>query len=132
MGYIFNRLGRPEETIKLLGNMEYLRTSPITAGWLLSELGWAYHLTGRYEEAVTTLKQGLAHKPVAMTTFDTHLYLAATYTALGREEDARAEAADVLKISPGFSVEVWGKRSPYKDQALLQRFMAALREAGLR
>ena len=50
---------------------------------------------------------------------------------LGQEEDARAEAEEILKLAPNFSVEVWGQRSLTKDQAQIERDMAALRKAGL-
>jgi len=51
---------------------------------------------------------------------------------LGQEEDARAEAEEILKFVPNFSVEVWGQRNPYKDQVQIERGMAALRIAGLK
>jgi hypothetical protein len=51
---------------------------------------------------------------------------------LGREEESRAEAAEVLKLSPNFSVDVYGERIPYKDPAQAERDMAALRKAGLK
>ena len=58
--------------------------------------------------------------------------LAILYVELGQEEDARSEAAEVLKLVPNFSVEVWGQREPNKDQAQTERAMAALRKAGLK
>jgi adenylate cyclase len=51
---------------------------------------------------------------------------------LGRLEEARAEAAEVLKISPNFSLEKWRQITPYKDQAEIERMLAALRRAGLK
>jgi hypothetical protein len=61
-----------------------------------------------------------------------HQGLAVIYSELGREEEARAEAAEVLKISPKYSLEVLRQQSPYKDQAVLERELAALRKAGLK
>ncbi len=60
-----------------------------------------------------------------------HLHLAAAHSALGREEEAWAEAADVLKINPQFSLEGVRQRWPYKDPADLERFIDHLRKAGL-
>ena len=60
-----------------------------------------------------------------------HLYLAAGYGELGREEEARAEAAEVLKISPQFSLEGARQRTPYKDPVDLERLIDQLRKAGL-
>ena len=62
----------------------------------------------------------------------THLCLAVIYSELGREEEARAEAAEVLRLSPNFSVEGWRHRLPFKDPAETERFLAALRKAGLK
>jgi hypothetical protein len=50
---------------------------------------------------------------------------------LGREEEARAEAAEVLRISPNFSVEESRQRSTYPNKAEAERFDANLRKAGL-
>ena len=58
-------------------------------------------------------------------------YLASIYSELGREEEARAEAAEILRVAPNFSLEVWRQRAPYKDPAVLERDLAALRKAGL-
>ena len=61
-----------------------------------------------------------------------HAILAAIYSELGREEEARAEAAEVLQISPNFSLEVLRQRLPYKDPADLERFLDGLRKARLK
>ena len=46
----------------------------------------------------------------------------------GREVDARAEAAAVLRIDPKFSLEEYSKRYQSENKKL---FFEALREAGL-
>jgi adenylate cyclase len=60
-----------------------------------------------------------------------HVELAACYVELGREEEARAEAAEVLRLAPHVSVEVFKQSLPYKESADLERFVAGLRKAGL-
>jgi adenylate cyclase len=57
--------------------------------------------------------------------------LAATYAQLGRLEDARRAAAELLKLNPEFSIERYGSRAPYRDKALLARYVEGLRLAGL-
>lgn len=111
---------------------EYLRTVSSGTAFLLFELGWAYHLTGQHEKAVETQELGFNHRPEFAMGFEAHLQLAVSYIELDREEEARAEAAKVLRMSLNFSLEVWGKRVPYQDQALTERCMDALRKAGLR
>ena len=61
-----------------------------------------------------------------------HLTLAAVYSELGREVEARAEGAEVLRINPQFSLEVHRQREPIKDPVVLERHLAALRKAGLK
>jgi len=92
-------------------------------------LDYAYRVTGRYKEAVKTLKSVLSRNP---NDYGAHLNLAAAYSELGREEEARAEAAEVLRINPNFSVEVYGRITSQRDQAITERTLAALRKAGLK
>jgi adenylate cyclase len=54
------------------------------------------------------------------------------YSELGKEMEARAEAAEVLRINPKFSLEVHKQRVPIKDPVVLERHIAALRKAGLK
>jgi hypothetical protein len=63
--------------------------------------------------------------------FLAHLDLSAIYMELGREEEARAHAAEVLKINPKFSLESLRKRSLFKDPAHSERFLSAMSKAGL-
>ncbi len=61
-----------------------------------------------------------------------HLTLAAVYSELGQDAEARAEAAEVLRLNPKFSLEVHKQRAPIKDPVMLERHIAALRKAGLK
>jgi tetratricopeptide (TPR) repeat protein len=61
-------------------------------------------LTGRYEEAIAAYKQVLSHKPSVGDKLGAHLSLAASYSELGRAEEARGEIAEVLHINPQFSL----------------------------
>jgi adenylate cyclase len=126
LGFALNFAGRPEETI---ANAEQaFRLSPRSFHYLLP-LGDAYSLTGRYEEAIATYKKVLTVMPHHLYA---HLGLAGIYSGLGREEEARAEAAEVLRINPNFSLEAVKQRAPYKDPAVLEGGLAALRKAGLK
>jgi adenylate cyclase len=62
----------------------------------------------------------------------THEILAVLYSELGREEEARAEVAEVLRISPNYSLEGVRQRLPFTDPAEARRYLAALRKAGLK
>jgi adenylate cyclase len=58
--------------------------------------------------------------------------LAVSYVRFGRDKEARAHAAEVMRINPNFSLETWRKTSFFKDPAHLERRLDALRKAGLK
>src|SRR5262249_49342184 len=92
-------------------------------------LGWAYLIARQYEEAIAALKRVLTYNPDFWVA---HGGLAVVYGELGREEEARAEGAEMLRIVPQFSVEKWKRLAPYKDPAVTERFATAMRKAGLK
>ncbi|MBI3800312.1 MAG: tetratricopeptide repeat protein, partial [Deltaproteobacteria bacterium] len=122
-----SRVGRPEEAVGMAE--QALRRKPWYADQHLNSVGAAYDFAGRPEEAIAPLRQYLSHYPNIL---GAHLTLAAVYSELGKEVEARAEAAEVLRINPRFSLEVDRQREPIKDPALLERHLAALRKAGLK
>jgi tetratricopeptide (TPR) repeat protein len=127
LGGIYTVAGRPEDGIGILE--KGIRLKPRLPAQHFATLGLAYYLTGRQEEALDALQKALTLTP---NWLPTHGYLAAIYGELGREEEARAEAAEVLRLSPNSSVEGWRQRLPFKDPAETERFVAALRKAGLK
>jgi hypothetical protein len=58
--------------------------------------------------------------------------LTVVYSELGQEAEVRAEAAEVLRLNPQFSLAVHKQRMPSKDPAVLERHLAALHKAGLK
>jgi tetratricopeptide (TPR) repeat protein len=122
-----SRVGRPEEAMGMVE--QALRRKTFATDWHLDSIGAAYDLAGRPEEAIAPLKQYLSHYPNIL---GAHLILAAVYSELGKEAEARAETAEVLRLNPQFSLEVHKQRVPIKDPVLLERHLAALRKAGLK
>jgi adenylate cyclase len=96
---------------------------------VLFRLGLTYGIMGRYEKAVSELKKALNIRP---DFWAIHLQLANNYIRLGREEEARTHAAEVLRIVPKFSLEGFAKTIPHKDQAYREQIIDALRKAGLK
>ena len=127
LGYILNFTGRPEEAIGLV--KKAMRLNPMYPAYYLWELGHAYYLMGRYEEAIETLKRVLDRNSDFMPA---HALLAASYSEIGREEEARAEAAEIKRLSPQISLEALIQRLPYKDQAVLERLFDSMLKAGLK
>jgi len=50
----------------------------------------------------------------------------------GREDEARTQAAELLRIDPKFSLERFAKTLTYKNQTEIDRYIGALRKAGLK
>ena len=86
-------------------------------------------MAGCYAEARVPLQRYLSRYPNML---HMHLMLAVVYSELGQAAEARAEAAEVLRLNPHFSLEVHKQRAPIKDPAVLERHIAALRKAGLK
>jgi adenylate cyclase len=128
LGTALSLSGRPQESIPML--QKSLRLSPIPIhSNVLAILANSYALLGRYEEAIDTYKKVL--KIYGPDHLMAHISLAITYAVMGRENEARAEGAEVLRIDPKFSWERWIKGLPY-DQSRKDRIADALRKAGLK
>ena len=126
LGMIFNAAGRPEEAIQVL--KKAMRLDPIPKSWYATNLGNAYRLTGAYEKAVAECKKAIQLQPDGMFS---HLYLALCYVELGRETDAHAEAAEVLRVNPQFSAKSFAQQYPLKDEASKKILIDAMHKAGL-
>ena len=127
LGHTLRFAGRHEEAIP-----EYkkaIRLNPMPPTNYLFGLGMAYSWTGQYEEAIKWCEKAVRQDP---DSFLTRLMMTQVYSLSGREEEARAEAAEVLRINPKFSVDKWEKASTVKKKTEKERSMAALRKAGLK
>ena len=127
LGKTLNYVGRRQEAIALL--KKAIRINPIPPNWYLFMLGQSYSFTGQYGEAIAMYKTVLQRNPDDLSAL---IGLAAVYSASGREEKARAAAAEVLRIEPKFSLERSAEESMYKNQADTERMIDSLRRAGLK
>jgi adenylate cyclase len=57
--------------------------------------------------------------------------LAASYSSLKRIKEARKAVEEILRIQPDFSLEYWANTLPFKNQEKLDKYINALRNAGL-
>jgi adenylate cyclase len=119
--------GRTEDALEAAA--QALRLKPEVVDGHLGNVGAAYAVAGRYEEARVSLQRYLSRYPNILPF---HLVLAAVYSELDQAVEARAEAAEVLRLNPNFSLEIHRQRVPIKDSAALERHLAALRKAGLK
>jgi len=118
--------GRCEESIP-----EYktaIRLNPIPPNNRLWSLGLSYAYTGQYEEAIKWCEKAVRQEPNDLLA---RMMMTVVYSLSGRNENARAEADEVLRIQPKFSLEKFEKKITYKREVDKERFLGALRKAGL-
>jgi adenylate cyclase len=118
-------VGRPQDAIEQMKRA--MRLNPLSSDLYEWFLGLAYYHAGQYEEAISTLKP-LLH----LGWYSVSLRLAASYAQLGRLDEAQAQAAEVLKIKPDFSIATFTKTQSYKNPTDLEHYLDGIRKAGLK
>jgi tetratricopeptide (TPR) repeat protein len=99
-----------------------IRLNPIPPGYYFWSIGLSYGQTGQYDEAITWCEKAVHMEPDSLLA---RIMMTAVYSWSGRDEEARAEAAEVLRIDPDFSLEKFAKKAG-------PRLVSALRKAGLK
>jgi len=118
--------GEPSKAVQLLENA--MRLNPFPPSWYFVTLGLTHRCLGHYEEAIRAFKKAIRKEP---TNLFAHTGLTAAYSLAGQEQEAIAQAQDVMRISPSFSLEYVAKRLPYKDHVETETVLNSLRKAGL-
>jgi adenylate cyclase len=122
-----NLAGEPARALEVLE--AGIRLDPFS--WVTAafcQMGLANYLLNRYKEAVRLCGESASRVPDLQTP---HLFLAAAYAQLGQLEEAKAEAAQVLRINPGFTIERHKRVWVHKDPKDLEHRLDGLRKAGL-
>ncbi len=127
LGKILTFAGRWEESIP-----EYeraIRLNPIPPNKYIYSLGLAHGWTGQYEEAITWCKKAIRQEPNSLLA---HMFMTAVYSYSARDEEARVEAAEILRIQPKFSLKKLEKKLTYKRESDREKLLGAFRKAGLK
>ena len=117
---------RSEEALPLV--QKAVRLNPLVPRYY-SHLGIAFRETGRFEEGISTIKKCLQIAPNDVLAY---IVLVSLYAYAGREDEARAAAAEIQRIDPKFSVEKFAKGSAWKEGPRRDRFLNSLRQAGVK
>ena len=123
-GAVLEKAGRYDLAVQELE--QAVRRDPMAGTWVLRPLGSAYSLTERHAEAISTLKRAIQKAP---KDYLSRLLMTRAYIFAGMQEEAEAEAAEVLRLNPKYSLENHAKRMTGKDK---ERSIEALRRAGLK
>jgi len=130
LGYYLHWMGRGEEAVKAIKKAQQLNPKYLNdkVPWILDFMGMACFTAGRYEESIAACKQVLDRfGPIDLR----EAFLTASYSELGRDDEAKAMAQQLLKRHPKFSVSSWNYVRNYKNLEDTERLLNALRKAGL-
>jgi adenylate cyclase len=119
--------GRSEEAIGF--HKKAMRLDPNYPFYVLFMLGNSYRESRRYDEAISAYQEAARRNP---EWWGPHEALATIYVELGREKEARAEVAEILRLNPRESLDWLRETLPFKNQAELDRFISGLQKAGLK
>jgi adenylate cyclase len=115
-------VGRTAEGVVRIAQAK--RLNPIYPDWYDWVLGIAAFNDGRYEDALAAFMRLDDHSNFLRAD------LVAAYVRLGRMEEARAVAAEMVRLQPNYRLATERLR-PFSDVRILQAFVADLRQAGL-
>jgi adenylate cyclase len=122
-------VGHGEQAIKHAEHA--LQLSPLDRSlfYYYTFLNLAHYGNGTYEQAVKWGRMSTNENPFYTAN---HKILAAALVGLGRLEEARAVAAQLMHLEPDFRIGVWGRtRLPFRDREISAKYMQHLRTAGL-
>jgi tetratricopeptide (TPR) repeat protein len=120
-GWALTQVGRAEEGVAWIRRA--MRLNPFHPSWYWNDLAIACYGASRFEEALEANKRGGDGRSW------TRARIAACYAQLGRMEEARAAAAEVLRLDPAFHLST--VKLAYKFPADRDRVLDGMRKAGL-
>jgi len=115
-----------ELAIKLAKRAFRLNPIPLPHYYII--LAMAYRNNGQHDNAIELSKKGLRGNPDQLSVYIT---LAISYWFLNQTEEAHKAVEQVLRIDPNFSLGYHAKTMPYKHQKTVDKYVEALRKAGL-
>ena len=127
LAQVFFSVGEPAKAISIA--KAQMRLDPFHPHFAPLMAGVAHYLLKEYHDAQHWLSEAIGRAPNHQYG---HAFLAATYAQLGRLEDAHAEAAEVLRLNPQYSIGRTQKRvSNLKRAEDMEHLVDGLRKAGL-
>jgi len=117
------RVGRVSEALAELD--EALRRDPFPPNWYWETRSVALLRAGRFAETIECIKR------MTQKFSWSHADLAACYAHLGRMDEARVEAAEVLRMQPNFTISWLLREEPDKNPADAEPLVQGMRLAGL-
>jgi adenylate cyclase len=120
MGYALAIIGRAEKGVGLI--RQAMRLNPFHPAWYWNDLAIALYAARRYEEALNANRKGqMTYWPMARA--------AACLAQLGRLDEARQQAIEVLRLKPDFHLSA--EKLAYKNPSDAEHVIEGMRKAGL-
>ena len=126
LSVVLRYAGRSKEAIPVM--RKALRLEPIAPDIYVQNLALLHFQAGDCQEALALCDRGLRRERDSL---NSHVIRAAIFGSCGREEDARKEAAEILRINPKFTLESYSRILPYKYQTNRDLTRQGMRRAGL-
>ena len=121
------RAGEPARAIQVVET--HMRYDPFYVPSVSGALGLARYMLKEYSEALPPLRELTSRAPNMSLG---HVWLAANLAQLGQLDEAGAEAAEVLRIDPKFTIDGTSRRLfLYKRAEDAEHIFDGLRKAGL-
>jgi len=126
LGFSLSMSWKGEEALPYL--RQAIRLNPFNPA-SYRQVGNACRMLKRYDEGIAAVKKNLKLYP---NDLQSNIVLTTLYMYAGRTAEARATVAEIYRIDPKFSLEYFLKVRPMKEGPEKDRYIAALREAGLK
>jgi adenylate cyclase len=127
LAHVFFSVGEPTKAIAVA--KVQMRLDPFHPHFAPLIAGIAHYFLKEYHDAQHWLSEAIGRAPNHQYG---HAFLAATYAQLGRLEDAHAEAAEVIRLNPKYSISGTQKRvSVLKRAEDMEHLVDGLQKAGL-
>jgi adenylate cyclase len=121
------RAGEPARAIQVIET--HMRYDPLYVPPVAGTLGMAWYFLKEYSEALPLLREFASRVP---NLSQGHIWLAANLAQLGQLDEARAEAAEVLRLDPKYTIDGTQRRlALFKRPEDTEHLLDGLRKAGL-
>jgi len=117
--------GRPEQCVSAA--LHHMRMDPYDSPMAACVLGAGYLLQERFSEAIVPLLDCVARAPHYLPG---RYSLAGVYALLGRIDEARAQASELLRIVPNFTISKFVPLGSFRNQSDVDLCLHGLQRAG--
>jgi adenylate cyclase len=118
--------GTPLEGIENLKRA--IRLSPMVTAPRSSILGTAYRNAGQLDLAVAMLENTVISSPAFISA---RVALASCYALMGKEQEAKQEAQEILRRDPTYTITRYTTPNLYRNKETMEKWAESLRTAGI-